>query len=164
MHGARGVEAGHWTTGIVAAGLLAAVVLGAVTVAGAAESGDLTARQAELRTAETAFAKTMADRDHAAFVKFLSPETVFFGRNGEMRGSQTVADAWAGFFEGANAPFSWRPEIAAVLDSGQLGLTSGPVFDPEGKQIGTFNSVWRRESDGSWKIVFDKGCPPCGQP
>jgi ketosteroid isomerase-like protein len=35
------------------------------------------------------------------------------------------------------------------------------VRDPDGRQIGTFNSVWRREADGSWKVVFDKGCPPC---
>jgi ketosteroid isomerase-like protein len=27
--------------------------------------------------------------------------------------------------------------------------------------MGTFNSVWRRESDGSWKVVFDKGCDAC---
>jgi ketosteroid isomerase-like protein len=24
---------------------------------------------------------------------------------------------------------------------------------------GSFSSVWRREPDGSWQIIFDKGCP-----
>jgi ketosteroid isomerase-like protein len=48
-----------------------------------------------------------------------------------------------------------------VLDSGGLALSTGPVHDPEGHQIGTFNSIWRRESDGSWRVVFDKGCPVC---
>jgi ketosteroid isomerase-like protein len=46
-----------------------------------------------------------------------------------------------------------------VLDSGTLALSAGPVRDPKGQQIGTFNSIWRREADGSWKIIFDKGCP-----
>lgn len=119
--------------------------------------------EAELRAAETAFAQTMADRDHAAFAAFISDEAVFFGRKGETRGRQAVVESWASLFEGPNAPFSWRPEVAVVLASGGLGLTSGPVFDPAGKQTGTFNSVWRRESDGTWKIVFDKGCPPCGE-
>ena len=39
--------------------------------------------------------------------------------------------------------------------------TTGPVHDPEGRQIGTFNSIWRRESDGTWRVVFDKGSPVC---
>jgi ketosteroid isomerase-like protein len=127
----------------------------------ASDEETLAKLEAELRAAETAFAKTMADRDAAAFATFLSPEAVFFGRSGETRGKEAVAQSWAGLFEGPLAPFSWRPEVAVVLASGQLGLTSGPVFNPEGKQTGTFNSVWRREPDGAWKIVFDKGCPPC---
>jgi ketosteroid isomerase-like protein len=48
-----------------------------------------------------------------------------------------------------------------VLDSGTLGLTSGPVFDTDGKQFGTFQSTWRRTGDGRWEVVFDKGCPYC---
>jgi len=125
---------------------------------------DLVTLQAQVRAAETAFAKTMADRDHAAFASFVSEEAVFFGRAGETRGKKAVVESWAGLFEGPNPPFSWRPEVAVVLASGQLGLTSGPVFNPDGTQFGTFNSVWRREPDGSWKVVFDKGCPPCGSP
>ena len=106
----------------------------------------------------------MADRDHAAFVGFLSEETVFFGREGAQRGRRAVAEAWAPYFEGPQAPFSWEPEVAVVLESGTLGLTSGPVLDPAGRRIGTFNSVWRREAGGSWRIVFDRGCPPCDCP
>jgi ketosteroid isomerase-like protein len=72
-----------------------------------------------------------------------------------------VAAGWKSLFEGAKAPFSWEPERVEVLDSGTLAFSTGPVRDPEGRQIGTFNSIWRREADGHWKIVFDKGCPPC---
>ena len=45
-----------------------------------------------------------------------------------------------------------------VLDSGTLAISSGPVKDPDGNIIGTFNSIWRCRSDGSRRIVFDKGC------
>lgn len=119
---------------------------------------------AQLRATETAFAQTMADRDHEAFVSFLAEETVFFGGQREIRGSKAVAAAWKPFFDGPAAPFSWRPESASVLDSGTLGLTSGPVFAPDGRRIGTFNSVWRRQADGTWKVVFDRGCPDCECP
>jgi ketosteroid isomerase-like protein len=125
---------------------------------------DLATLEAELRATETAFAKTMADRDPAAFATFIADEAIFFGREGEIRGKAAVVEAWASLFEGEQPPFSWRPEVAVVLGSRALGFTSGPVFSPEGAQTGTFNSVWRREGNGSWKIVFDKGCPPCGTP
>jgi len=115
----------------------------------------------QVRRAETGFAKTMADRNHAAFASFLSSEAVFFSGAAALRGARQVADGWKRFFEGAAAPFSWEPDQVEVLDSGTLAMSSGPVKDPAGKRIGTFNSVWRRESNGQWKIVIDKGCPPC---
>jgi ketosteroid isomerase-like protein len=120
---------------------------------------------AQVRETERAFANTMADRDHAAFASFLADETVFFsGGKVELRGKKAVAGAWKRFYEGPAAPFSWEPEQVAVLESGGLGTSSGPVYDPQGKRVGTFNSIWRREAGGKWKIVFDKGCPPCDCP
>ena len=116
-------------------------------------------RQEVWRT-EEAFAKTMADRDFAAFQTFLSKEAVFWS-GGIQRGPAAVAAVWKRFYEGEKAPFSWRPDSVEVLESGALAFSSGPVFDPEGKRVSTFNSVWRREADGKWRVVFDKGCPPC---
>jgi len=115
----------------------------------------------QVRQTEIAFAKTMADRDPAAFASFLAAETVFMSGGRATRGAQQVAERWKAFFQGAQAPFSWAPEFVEVLDSGRLAMSSGPVRDPSGKRTGTFNSVWRRESDGKWKIVLDNGCPAC---
>lgn len=139
----------------------------ATMMVGPAFSGDASSLSdlgAELRATEEAFAATMAERDHEAFVSFLAQEAVFFGREGEIRGAAAVTAAWKHFFDGPTAPFSWNPDTATVLDSGTLGITSGPVFAPDGRRIGTFNSVWRRRPDGTWKIVFDRGCPDCECP
>ena len=138
---------------------LLAVLASAASAVSAAPPGNEDLRE-QLRQAETAFAKTMADRDHAAFTSFLAHETVFMGRS-TLRGKAAVAAAWRGFYEGSKAPFSWKPERVEVLDSGALGMTSGPVYDENGQRSGTFNSVWRRQADGKWRIVFDIGCPPC---
>jgi ketosteroid isomerase-like protein len=119
---------------------------------------------AQVRAAETAFAKSMADRNLAAFTALLADDTVFWGGKGALRGKAAVAADWKRFFDGPSAPFSWAPAEVEVLTSGNLGFTSGPVYDPKGNRIGTFNSVWQRQADGTWKIVFDKGCPPCECP
>jgi ketosteroid isomerase-like protein len=136
---------------------LCLVLLLAVAACGAPEAS-LTE---EVRSAEIAFAKTMADRDHAAFTSFLAKEAVFIGRNRVLRGMREVAAGWKRFYEGPQAPFSWQPDQVQVLDSGTLALSSGPVRDLSGKRVGTFNSIWRREPGGKWKIIIDNGCPPC---
>jgi len=137
---------------------MSTLVLAALLAVGGEPNAQL---QEQVRQAETAFAKTMADRDHAAFESFLADEAVFFGNTRVMRGKAAVAEGWKQLYQGPAAPFSWRPENVEVLDSGKLALSSGPVFDPSGKQFGTFTSIWRREADGKWRIVFDKGCDIC---
>lgn len=117
--------------------------------------------QSEVLKTEIAFAKTMADRDLEAFLTFVAAEAVFFGSDRALRGIEAVKSAWGPFFQGAAAPFSWEPEFVEVLDSGKLAFSSGPVRDPQGRRVGTFNSVWRRDANGRWKVVFDKGCPAC---
>ena len=115
----------------------------------------------QVRATEIAFAQTMADRDLDAFASFLADETVFISGEHTFRGAAAVVEAWGAFFGGEAAPFSWGPEQVEVLESGDLALSTGPVRDPSGATVGTFTSIWRREDDGSWKIVFDRGCPVC---
>jgi len=120
--------------------------------------------QQQVMDTERAFAKTMAQRDFEGFISFLSEETVFFSETTPLRGRQQVADAWKPYYEQADAPFSWESEIVEVLDSGTLALSSGSVIDPDGKVIATFNSIWRLESSGQWRIIFDKGSSACDKP
>jgi ketosteroid isomerase-like protein len=117
--------------------------------------------QKQVADTERAFAKTMADRDFAAFTTFISAEAVFFTSAKPLRGKQEIGGAWKRFYENPNAPFSWKPETVEVLDSGKLALSSGPVFDPAGKQFATFTSIWRVEAPGVWRIIFDKGNDVC---
>ena len=114
--------------------------------------------------AERAFASTMADRDHAAFARMLSDEAVFFTGPAALRGREAVAAHWKRFYEGERAPFSWDPDTVQVLESGTLALSTGPVRDPAGRIVGRFNSIWRQESPGVWRVVFDKGQPVCPPP
>ncbi len=110
---------------------------------------------------ERSFARSMAERDLAAFTRHLSSDAVFFNGTQPLVGRDSVLDAWRGFFSGADAPFSWDPTTVVVIGDGTLAHSSGPAKDQQGTVIAEFNSVWRREADGVWRVVFDKGAPVC---
>ena len=147
---------------------MAAFLAGIAIVAGCASMSapvaapqDLAALRAQVVATERAFARTMAERDFAAFTSFLSEEAVFFTGAAPLRGKTAVAAGWKRFFERKEAPFRWEPADVEVLDSGSLALSSGPVHDAAGKRIATFTSVWRQEAPGVWRIVLDKGEDAC---
>jgi ketosteroid isomerase-like protein len=118
-------------------------------------------RAEEVRATEVAFAKAFADRDAKKFFSYLADDAQFLGRQKTMRGKQEVIATWSEFFKSAVAPFRWQPERVVTNVAGDLGFSSGPVFDEAGAQIGTFTSTWIRQPNGSWKILFDgnSACP-----
>jgi hypothetical protein len=81
----------------------------------------------QVRRVEIAFAKTMADRDHAAFTSFLAEEAIFISTNRVLRGAREVAAAWKRFYEGPQAPFSWEPDQVQVMNPFTPAATHLPV-------------------------------------
>jgi ketosteroid isomerase-like protein len=135
-------------------------------VSGTVFSEELVKKDSRTTVEETerAFAETMAQRDFEKFKTFISEEAVFFSGTTPLRGKQQIADTWEGFFKEPLAPFSWEPEHVEVLDSGTLAWSTGPVYDAEGKQVATFNSVWQLDASKQWRIIFDKGNDVCNCP
>lgn len=125
------------------------------------ESFDRALAEKQVRLAEAAFARTMVDRDFAAFAEFLSPAAVFFAGERPLQGDEAVKAAWKPFFAGEQPPFTWAPEQVVALAGGTLVYSSGPVWDPSGRLIARFNSVWQRDADGRWRVILDKGCKAC---
>jgi ketosteroid isomerase-like protein len=124
-----------------------------------------TDRAEEVCATEIAFAKAFADRDAKKFFLFLADDAQFLGRPHTMLGKQEVIAGWSEFFKPAVAPFRWQLERVVTNSAGDLGFSSGPVFDETEVQIGTFTSTWVRQPDGSWRILFDRGsaCPTTKQ-
>jgi ketosteroid isomerase-like protein len=142
-------------TRAAAAGL--ALALGACAVNPGAGIGDRASWEAQVRAAETAFARSMAQRDFEAFAGFISDSAVFVNHGQPLRGKPAVLAHWKRFFDGAQAPFSWMPQIVEVTADGRLGYSEGPVSLPDGRVPSRYFSTWRLESDGRWRVAFDNG-------
>lgn len=128
-----------------------------------ATNGSASPREQVFAT-ERGFAATMAHRDLAAFGGFIDDEAVFLGGAEPLRGKGRIVESWARYFNGEEAPFSWEPDQVEVLASGMLAFSSGLVRGPDGQPVARFNSIWRQQSSGAWKIVFDKGSPLPARP
>ena len=57
---------------------------------------------------------------------------------------------------------SWKPDFVDVSSSGDLGYTYGQYtfirLDSIGNETasqGIFHTVWKRQSDGNWRFVYD---------
>jgi ketosteroid isomerase-like protein len=64
----------------------------------ASTAPDLAALRDQVRATETAFAKTMADRDHAAFSQFIADDAVFLNLGNPLRGKAAITNFWQRLF------------------------------------------------------------------
>ena len=145
-------------------GIGTAIAAGPWLEANAAQKPSAKSKADQVADSERAFADALAKRNLSTFASHLSNEAIFFGEGDPpnvLRGKATVLDGWKKFFDAPSPPFSWSPDLVEVLDSGILALSTGPVRDPKGTVVGRFNSIWRLDSDGRWRVVFDKGCLIC---
>lgn len=108
-----------------------------------------------VRQAEIGFARAFADRDAPKFFSYVADDATFMSGLATLRGKQKVIEGWSRLFQSPEPPFSWGPERVQVSGDGKLGLSWGPIYDKEGKLGGYYISTWRREPDGTWKVVFD---------
>ncbi|HEX8253667.1 MAG TPA: alpha/beta fold hydrolase [Thermoanaerobaculia bacterium] len=113
----------------------------------------------DVRQTELAFAKAFADRDKAKFFSFVADDATFLSATATLRGKEAVVAGWSRYFARPEAPFAWAPDRVSVSADGTLGSSSGPVFLPDGTHVGSFVSTWRKQADGSWKIIFDSSGP-----
>lgn len=103
----------------------------------------------------------------AAFLEFLADDAIIF-RPGPLNGKE----AWGKRPE-TGLDLIWEPTFAAIARSADFGYTTGPAKWRANKKdekflgYGQFVSIWKKQKDGSWKVVLDCGIEnpePAGQP
>ena len=111
---------------------------------------------------ERAFARAAAERNtREAFLAFIADNGILFRPNAVngkkwLQESPTPAST-------KRALLSWQPIFADLSQAQDLGYTTGPweykedINDREPVAYGNFVTVWKRQSDGSWKFVIDLG-------
>lgn len=110
----------------------------------------------ELEAADLAFAAATAQRGVDGWVAAFDPDGAMLGRSGRIERA-AIAEAMAPTL-GAGR-LDWAP-IASGM-AGRLGFTVGKATftgaRPEDGWRSTYATIWRRQPDGAWKVLFDTG-------
>ncbi|HUR35675.1 MAG TPA: DUF4440 domain-containing protein [Vicinamibacterales bacterium] len=123
------------------------------------------AEAAQIMKADADFARAVADRSRERFLAFIADVTTFNGGTpAELHGREAVMKDWNDFFVPDGPTLSWTPTRGEVVGAGDLGYTTGrSVFRAKGpngavtERRGEYLTVWRKQRDGSWKVIFDTG-------
>jgi ketosteroid isomerase-like protein len=112
---------------------------------------------------EARFAKDVAARGGAAFADWFAEDGVALG-NGEAPLVGKVAIAKSANWSPKAYQLTWTPTDASMGPSGDMGYTwghfEGHSKDANGNPVtttGRYMTIWRKQPDGSWKVVLDAG-------
>jgi ketosteroid isomerase-like protein len=128
----------------------------------------LTSAECEVWARELSFARSVADHDAVAFAAHIAPQAAFAASQTEpTRGRDEIARRWAPIVEGRRIRLDWYPTRTTIGDAADVAWSSGPALfenpDPKAPQryrLGGFRSVWHRDGDGVWRVIFDDGVDP----
>ena len=124
---------------------------------------DLEEARASLRAAADAYHDGAHRADADALVSLNAADVLIFPPNAaEERGTEGARKIAEGFTTAPNFEAQFVTRVAEVADSGELGYTvadatlsfDGPDGDPVRDEVRDFH-VWKRQEDGSWKVVVD---------
>ena len=129
------------------------------------------AAETAIRQADLAWSKAMTDKQLDSTVSHYAEESSIFPPNTPTAtGKNAIRTVWARFFAMPGFSVTCHPVTIEASRSGDLGYTQGPYdlafSDAKGhtlKDRGKYLAVWKKQSDGAWRVVadiFNSDLPP----
>ncbi len=120
---------------------------------------------AALLKADRDFAQAVAQKGLDGWMSFMADNSVRLGAP-PVVGKEAIRAAMAESFAIPGFKLKWAPTRAAIFKGGNLGYTVGRYeatrANNRGETVtssGSYLTVWQKQKDGSWKVVWDGGSP-----
>jgi len=148
------VRTPRWGPALLAAVAALSGCEGRKNVAGAAEA---------IRNADIAFAKATAERGVDGWVSYFADSGVMAipGRN--VVGRAAIRELMAPELGDTTVSLTWKPVSVEVSPDARMGYTIGRwdrtsrVNASAPVRHGSYVTVWRKQGDGTWKVMLDIG-------
>lgn len=116
-----------------------------------------------VRAADSAWAQAFARKDLEGYLAFVDSTASIQQPNAPtVTGTAAIRALIEGFYALPNLSGTWQPTRVEAARSGELAYSSGTYQlsynDPSGKPVterGKYIEIWRRQADGSWKMVLE---------
>jgi len=113
------------------------------------------------------FDRATAEKGADGWVAYFAPNGSMLGDTAQpTTGLAAIRAEMEPVFEDSNFTLRWHPVKAEMMIPGVVGYTVGRWEriwkTKEGtviKKTGSYTSIWKKQPDGSWKIVLDTGNP-----
>jgi ketosteroid isomerase-like protein len=117
-----------------------------------------------LRQLEAEFMKAAAEHGSQGYLSYYADDAIEVPNGAAIiQGKVNIAKTM-GFLDQKDNHLTWTPVGADISASGDLGYTYGTYEfrskDKDGKPVvdhGKYTSIWKKQKDGSWKVVLDMG-------
>jgi ketosteroid isomerase-like protein len=117
----------------------------------------------DLLAADAAWLEAYQTKDAAAAAAFYDGQGAMLAPNRPLlTGKAAIAQFIAKSFELRDYEIHWQPQKAEVARSGELGYTSGTYemcYRPSRGKLfldkGKYLMVWKKQPNGTWKVLFD---------
>jgi len=117
-----------------------------------------------LKQLEVEFMKAAADKGSQGYMSYYADDAVEVPNGAPLIQGKVEIAKGMGFLDDKNNRLLWSPVGADISSSGDLGYTYGNFEfhskDKTGNAVvehGKYTSIWKRQKDGSWKVVLDMG-------
>jgi ketosteroid isomerase-like protein len=114
----------------------------------------------ELMAADRAFAQATAERGTDGWVEYFAPGGRMLGGSRIITGTDSIRAVMTPAFADTSFSLTWEPRFAEASEDADLGYTVGRYESRRAGDVvgrGWYLTVWRRQSDGSWKAEMDIG-------
>ncbi len=118
-----------------------------------------------LLKADRDFAQATAQRRLEGWMEYMAEDAVLFSGTGKpVVGKEAIRESRAPAFANRDFQLQWQPTHAEMFASGDMGYTVGR-YELHGRSAkgepvvrhGSYLTVWKKQPDGSWKVVADGG-------
>lgn len=118
-----------------------------------------------LLQADRAFARDTAAKRLEGWMEYMAEDAILFSDK-PVVGKDAIRAFYQNAFANPDFVLTWQSTHAEMFPSGDTGYTTGryelQAKDEKGSKVvrhGSYLTVWKKQADGSWKVIADGGAP-----